>query len=83
MARFRVVIEKRAEAEFLAIPFPFRRRLNQLLFKLIENPRLPTSELIEEGSFRIRAHGWVVLYEVDDERASITVLGFRKDVPPS
>ena len=80
MATFRVVIETRAETEFLTIPFPFRRQLNQVLFKLMSDPRPSASELIDEGSFRLRAYGWVVLYAVDDDRALITISGFRKDV---
>ena len=81
MATYKLVIERRAEGEFLAIPFPFRRQLNQLLFKLLDDPRSAGSELIDEGSFRVRACGRVVLYEVDDDRALITISGFRKEAP--
>jgi mRNA-degrading endonuclease RelE of RelBE toxin-antitoxin system len=83
MARYRVVIRKDAEAEFLAIPFPHRRQLNQLIFKLMDTPRLAGSTLIDEGTYRIEAHGWVLTYEVDDDRQMLVIARFRKASTPT
>ena len=81
MAKFSVAIRPEAEVEFRAIPFPFRRQLNQLIFKLIADPRPKTCELIEGQLHRISAHGWVILYEVDDGAELITITGFRLALP--
>jgi mRNA-degrading endonuclease RelE of RelBE toxin-antitoxin system len=82
MAGYSVVIRKEAEAEFLAIPFPHRRQLNQLIFKLMDDPRLTGSTIVDDGTYRIEAHGWVVTYEVDDDRQALVIARFRKADTP-
>ena len=83
MASYSVVFRIEAKAEFFDIPFPFRRQLNQLVFKLMSNPRPPGAELIEGALHKIMAHGWQVAYEIDDVRRVITVIAFIKATAPS
>lgn len=81
MPSYRVRIDADAEAEFLAVPFPFRRQLNQRIVRLKEEPRPPDAErLSAEEKFRLRVHGWRVLYEVDDEALAVRVLGVARAV---
>lgn len=83
MATYSVVILEEAKIEFLAIPFPFRRQLNQLIYKLMAEPRPKGSVLLDGDTYRVVAFGWVVLYEVDDDATRITIAGFRPATPPS
>jgi hypothetical protein len=81
MATFSVEILPEAEAEFLTVPFPFRRQLNQLVFKLMANPKLQGSELLDEGSYRMTSNGLTILYEVDEQRRRLRIAGFRQATP--
>jgi len=83
MAKFSVVIHTKAEAEFRAIPFPHRRQLNQLIFKLMDDPHPPGSKVLEEERCHITAHGWLIAYEVDDVKRVITIIGFAKSTDPA
>lgn len=83
MATYSVVIREEAKAEFLTIPFPFRRQLNQLIFKLMAEPRPRGSVLLDGDTYRVIAYGWVLLYEVDDDAHRITIAGFRLAEPRS
>ena len=80
MGSFKVLIESVAESDIRAVPFPFRRQLNQRLMRLKEEPRPADAEQVSEADkFRLRVHGWVVLYEVEDSRELVTVWAVRKD----
>lgn len=83
MATYSVVFRIEAKAEFFAIPFPHRRQLNQLIYKLMANPRLLGSELVEGALHKVTAHGWMIAYEIDDERFVLTLVTFRKAAVPS
>ena len=83
MATYSVVIREEAKADFLGIPFPFRRQLNELIFKLMAEPRPKGSVLIDGDTYRLAAHGWAVLYEIDDGANRITLGGFRPAATPS
>jgi len=78
VAKYRVVIRKEAEAEFLAIPFPFRRQINQRIFKLKDDPRPPESIPDEQAEQyrRLDYSGWQILYSIDDEKGEITIFAF-------
>lgn len=81
MPSYRVLIDVAAEEEFREVPFPFRRQINQRIVRLKEEPRPRDAErLSEEEKFRLRVHGWRILYEVDDEALAVTVRAVVKDV---
>jgi mRNA-degrading endonuclease RelE of RelBE toxin-antitoxin system len=73
MASYRIVITERAVEELRSVPFPFRRQINQKIFKLKLEPRQPASELVTDGRYRLLVSGWWILYEVDEEAALVKV----------
>lgn len=79
MAKYRIEIRERAEADFLAIPFPFRRQVNQRLHKLKADPRSEGAEAVGESErYRLDVAGWRILYEVDDAETVVRIVSFRK-----
>lgn len=80
MISFKIIIAQSAEVEFRSVPFPVRRQVNQRIMRLKEQPRPPDSErLSEEEKYRLRVHGWLFLYEIDDARNIVTVWAVRKE----
>ncbi len=78
MASYKVIIEKPAIEELFAIPFPFRRELNQHLMSLRENPRPKRHRPLDDGGLLLPLTGWAILYDVDDGTMTVTVLSFPK-----
>lgn len=79
MASYKVIILPAAETEFRAVPFPFRRQLNQRLVRLKENPRPPDCQrLSEDEDYRLEVHGWIVLYSVDEGSTTVTLWAVHK-----
>lgn len=74
MASFDLRIKRSAEAEFLDVPFPFRRQLNQRLRRLKSNP-YPTGcrRQDELGFCVLEVHGWRVIYTVNNETRTVTI----------
>ena len=80
MVCFKIVLHRSADAEFRAVPFPFRRQLNQRIIRLKEEPRPADAELVTEGEkYSLQIHGWRVLYGIDDEERLITIWAVLKD----
>jgi len=80
MASYSVVIKPGAQAEFLTVPFPFRRQINQRIYALKNEPRPAASETVDERTRVLRVEGWRLVYEVDDDRHVISVLAV---LPPA
>lgn len=79
MATFRILIGAEAKVEFLAVPFPFRRQINQRVQTLKADPRVGDAEAIAGSDrFRLDVAGWRILYEVDDTLREVTIVAFRK-----
>ncbi len=74
MAKFNVIIQPEAERDFRAVPFPFRRQLNQKIYALKDEPRPPESEIILDELRVVRVAGWRLLYEIDETTTTFTVL---------
>lgn len=80
MASYDAVITKDAEKELRTVPFPFRRQINIGLNKLKKDPRPKLCERIDEGeNYRLRISGWRVVYVIDDEASTITIVAIMKD----
>ena len=73
MASFSVIIQSSAEAELRQCPFPFRRQIVQAIYKLKNNPRPATAEAIESARYRLPVPGWVLVYEIEDDAATVTI----------
>jgi mRNA-degrading endonuclease RelE of RelBE toxin-antitoxin system len=74
MASYSVRIVTSAEAEFLAVPFPFRRQINQRIHSLKNNPHPVWAQPdAPPGYFTIHVHGWRVQYSVDEDALTVTI----------
>ena len=84
MEKYSVLIGKEAKLDFLRIPFPFRRQVNQRVNKMKSDPRLAGAEAIAGSNrFRLDVAEWQILYEVDDAARTISIVAFQKVDPPS
>ena len=74
MDSFKISVLPSAEKEFRAVPFPFRRQINQRITGLKRDPRPGDSERLSEAErYRLFVHGWFVLYEIDDQNRLVTI----------
>ena len=80
MASFKVIFLPSAEAEFRAVPFPFRRQINQRIMSLIGDP-LPSyrERLGESDKYRLPVHGWHVIYDWNEADGVVTIEVVSKD----
>ena len=84
MAKYSVLIGREAKLDFLRVPFPFRRQVNQRVNKMKVDPRLAGAEAIAGSNrFQLDVAGWQILYEVDDASRTICIVAFQKVQPPS
>jgi|GEM_PF-2887732 len=73
MDSYKIRLVRDAEEELRAVPFPFRRQLNQALFKLKGAPRPPNAQNIETDIYRLPVHGWFLVYEIDEAAGTVTL----------
>lgn len=80
---YSVVIKRSAEAELRAIPKPDLRRVTGRMRRLAADPRPPGSEKLSgQDRYRLRQGDYRILYAIDDERKTVTVvkIGHRREV---
>ena len=77
--RYRVLILSAAQKEHNAIPSPWYESIEERLLALAENPRPPGCKKLKDGhgDWRIRVGVYRVLYNIDDERLTVTILRIR------
>ena len=83
MARCRVLVKPSAVKELEALPARERARIVSAIGRLSDAPRPPGCEkLSAQERYRIRQGRYRVPYEVDDTKATLTVvkIGHRRDV---
>jgi len=74
MDSFKIRLHLSVEAEIQAVPFPFRRQINQRIMRLKGDPLPEDAELIsEQEKYSLPVHGWRVVYEVDEARLLVTI----------
>lgn len=79
MALFRVRLSRGAEADLLAVPFPFRRQLNQHILRLKDDPFPAESAPKDDGIGRaLSVEGCTLLYDVDETRRTVVILAVRR-----
>ena len=82
--KYRVLILPVAQKDHNAVPSPAYEQIEQRMLALAENPRPPGCKKLKdtEGNWRIRVGVYRILYEIDDSRATVTVLriGHRKEI---
>jgi len=78
-----VLILRRAQKELANLPKADYERVRDGVAALAENPR-PSGckKLVGREGWRIRVGNYRIIYEVDDEKQSVTVLhvGHRRDI---
>ena len=80
---YRVRLERRAEKELKGLHPVDRRRVLVAIRVLRDDPRPPKCKKLQRvGAWRIRVGDYRVVYDIDDEEKTVTVLriGHRKDV---
>lgn len=84
MASYNLEFKKGAERELRAISAPDLRRVTQRIRALAETPRPTGAQLLKgEGRYwRVRQGDYRIVYDVDDDRRTITILkiGHRREV---
>lgn len=79
MGSFKIYFLPAAEKEFRAVPFPFRRQINQRIMRLKEEPFPADAELITEAEkYRLPVHGWRIIFKVEDARGLVTIVAVLK-----
>ena len=74
MGSFSVRLLPSAVKELEAVPFPFRRQINQRVNGLKSNPRPAMARVLAGEQWVLPIHGWLLLYEIDPPRAQVTVV---------
>jgi mRNA interferase RelE/StbE len=83
MANYEVVFRESIAKDLRAIPNKDVARILQRINELAQDPRPPGSEkLTGEEKYRIRQGNYRILYTIDDEIVTVTVvkIGHRRDV---
>ena len=83
MSSYALFITRSAQKELAKLSSPVYERLKDSIYKLSSNPH-PTSskKLIARPGWRVRVGKYRVIYEIDEQQKTITVLdiGHRRDV---
>ncbi len=80
---YSVLILPRAQKELAQLPSESYLRTRDAIQKLGEDPRPPGClKLIARAGWRLRVGDYRVIYEVDDQQRTVTILhvGHRRDV---
>jgi mRNA interferase RelE/StbE len=77
--RYRVLILLSAQKDHNSIPSPYYEQIEQRLLGLAENPRPPGCKKLNDpgGTWRIRVGVYRVIYDIDDEQLTVTILRIR------
>ena len=80
---YSVGVERRAQKQIARLSRVMQDRVETALQALAEEPRPPDCRrLTNRGGWRIRVGDYRVIYEVDDDQLTVTILliGHRRDV---
>ncbi|MCP4418668.1 MAG: type II toxin-antitoxin system RelE/ParE family toxin [Chloroflexi bacterium] len=83
MANYKIVIKRSVAKDLRPIPNKDVRRILNRIEQLAKNPRPPGSkQLAGDIKYRIRQGNYRILYTVEDEIVTVTVVkvGHRRDV---
>ena len=80
---YKVLIQRGAQKELAGLPLGAYERVKSAIYKLANDPRPRGSrKLTGRDGWRVRVGEYRVVYEIDDNNRSVTVLhvGHRRDV---
>lgn len=78
MTRWTIEFDRRGAKDFAAIKdVRLARRIRDAIYALTENPRPPGCRKLEgrEGEWRVRVGTWRVIYQIEDARLVVLVVG--------
>lgn len=71
---YRLEISRTAHKQVLGLPVQTQERVNQVIARLAEDPRLPgVKKLVARGGYRVRVGDYRILYHIDDEGKAVIV----------
>lgn len=80
---YTILILRRAQKELANLPSGVYERVRDAIRALAQNPRpMGCLKLVGREGWRIRVENYRVIYEIDDEQRTVTILhiGHRRDV---
>lgn len=83
MAGYFVEIIQKAEKEYLKLPQAVKRRIQEVILSLEEDPRpFGAKKLRETEYYRVRSGDFRIVYSIDDKSRLVKILsiGHRKEV---
>ena len=83
MARYRIVFKQSVAKDFRQIPKKDIQRILRRINDLTDDPRpAGVEKLTGDGKFRIRQGNYRILYAIDDDIITVTIVkvGHRRDV---
>jgi mRNA interferase RelE/StbE len=81
---YKIKVTETAEKELRRLPGNVRQRARRMVSILAGDPRPSGAKELRDrpGRYRLRLDGWRVIYRVDDEDETVTVLRVRRKVGP-
>jgi len=71
---YRLEVSHIAHRQIRRLPAQTQERVNRVIARLAENPRLPgTKKLTAREGYRVRVGDYRILYQVDDEAKVVTI----------
>lgn len=80
---YQLIILPSAERDVRSLPKAPLQRILQRIYRLPENPRPPgCKKMTDREGYRVRQGHYRILYEVDDENRTVTIVrvGHRREV---
>lgn len=83
MAKYRIIVEKRAKKELAKIAPKNILKIQKAIDKLVLDPRpIASRKMVGSSGYRLRVNEYRVIYEINDLEIVIFIIkvGHRKDV---
>lgn len=84
MTPYRIKITETAKKEIRRLLGHVRQRARRIVISLGDDPRPPAAKELRglPGRYRLRLNGWRIIYRVEDEVQSVTILRIRQKAGP-
>ena len=73
MASYRVKVLHSAEQELVAVPFPFRRQINQRIMGLKTQPHRADARIVLGDLMLVEVSRWRLVYSIDYAALTVTL----------
>jgi mRNA interferase RelE/StbE len=84
LPRYKIRVSEAAERELRRLPGHVRQRARRTVSNLADDPRPAGARELRDlpGRYRLRLDGWRIIYRVDEEDQTLTILRVRRKVGP-